>query len=255
VIWKGIGEEANLEVKLIYGQTPGQLKNRPLEALKYYAEHDKLWAQDPEAQGLLKQLSATQRNAVLKIGRKWHPKTKQTWSSFLQMVANDQAFFRELLFLGPTAAGLVGSRQTETAPMYEKFGLSETTARRIYQRYTKQLRKCLGLGTKPSKQLHSLFKKLGLLDSSGHIINKAVTPWLNSMSAKDRERYTDVALHWFNHCLRNLGQRRSGHPALSWRANDIPCADACHKYQRELVPHLYACDPPIRRSTRIKTGR
>jgi hypothetical protein len=244
-VWHGSDEGAKLEIQLIYGKDSDKLRDRPFLALQYYAEHDKLWEQDPDAQRLLKELSPPKRQKIESLTRKWHVRKKLDWRQLLETIATDQAFFRELIILGPTEAGLIDTKRRVTQPLlHERFNLSMSSANRVYRHYNKQLRKCLGLGTLAPKRLRPWLKKVGLLDENGKVINEPVAAWLDKRAPTERERYSDVALHWFNHCLRNLAERKNGRRDRPLDPNNTPCANTCYDYQKKLTSHQYSCDPP-----------
>src|SRR4029078_938070 len=86
--------------------------DRPLEALRDYIQEDKRWEQDPMAQQVFRALTPRQQKSLTALSREqWHQKSQWSWEDLLLCIARDQAFFRELVVIGPTQAGLVGTRR------------------------------------------------------------------------------------------------------------------------------------------------
>ena len=95
-------EEWNQEILPRYHLSYGAIKNRPLSALKFYAEDDKEWEQNPEAQQALKQLTPRQQACIKGLAHsKWNSRIQWNWDMLLRTIADDQETFLALLFGSP----------------------------------------------------------------------------------------------------------------------------------------------------------
>lgn len=213
--------------------------NRQVRALRYYIELDRLWQQDSAAQTLLQGLPKPKRDELLALDKKtWGRPQSWRWETLLPTIAEDQEIFREIVFLGPTDAGLSRTRpkkdESELEFVRDRHGVSEATARRIYRYYQRQMSDLMGLGVLASAGWRGGLQKAGLLNAQGRLPTKPILRSLEELSRNERKRHTEPVFHWFHHALRNLVRYRDGHPPLPFDA--YACSHACRAAQRRLLP-------------------
>jgi hypothetical protein len=219
-------------------------RNRPLYALKYYAENDKEWEQEAEAQKVYKALPAHEQKRVQnlfrkkwgtsKSGRRNRKAGKRDWDALLTQIAKDQIYFAGVTILGPTQSGLVETKALngETRePLWKKYRLSLGTAKRVYQTYCQKFNRLLGEPTLAPKELHAELKRLGYVDARGRFPGRPLISKWRNMSKKDRERFSAIPLHWFAHALRNLNEWRFGRPEIPWDGDACmaKCLNFCER--------------------------
>lgn len=230
------GEEDPTEIFPAIGVRLEEVPNRPLFALTWYVEHDKEWEQDPAAWKVFWQLSPKEQAKIRTLSKKrWHHRSQWNWETLLYTIARDQRFFREVLIEGPTAAGLTETRRVrgDQEWLWQKYALSLGTARRIYRTYNRQLTQLLGEGARPPRGLRAELKRLGYLDARGRFEGRPIEAFLRGKSLRERQRYSDLAIHWFAHALRNLQEWRYGKRPVLWTPH--ACMETCLKLQQRLA--------------------
>jgi hypothetical protein len=209
-------------------------RNRPFYALKYIADADKEWQQDAKLWKLFKRLKPREQQLINQIyKKKWQRHSQWTWEALLSTIAQDQRFFREALIIGPTAAGIVGTRGGTAESLISKFALSPSTARQTYNLYRAELSRVLGDGATVPQGLRRELKRLGYLDANGRFPSRPVEKFLIDKSPEERKRFSDIGIHFFAHALRNLQNWRYGKRLIAW--SHYACIDQCLKLQQQLA--------------------
>ena len=211
------------------------IPNQPLFALEYYVENDKEWAQDPEAQQVLKQFLPEQRKAIRRMDTAtWPTRSKRlaritrTWENLFCEIACDVDTFERFCDVPPAADEMSG------------------TPKRIYLSYRNQAIKLLGGGGTyipmarrgewlvydPLDESNDP-KGVSALNIRGRIdigsIYKDVD-WL-TLARQDRREAEKRTLHWFRHALRNLREYRNRRPKIPWTPE---CEQTCLDIQKKL---------------------
>jgi hypothetical protein len=211
----------------------GEIENHPLYALTGYVEDDKEWAQDPEAQQVLRHLSPQQREAIHRLDRaKWPERSKRparikrTWKELCREIAHDQETFERFCNKPPAPDTLRG------------------TEARIYKNYSQRAIKLLG-AIFIAKARRGSYRAANPLDESDEPeLSTLLTPngWLRGesiigvnwldLSREERRAAKKRTLHWFHHALRNLREYRYHRPSIPWTAE---CENTCREMQKKLL--------------------
>jgi hypothetical protein len=209
-------------------------RNRPFHAIKYIAECDKEWPQCAMLWKIFKQLKPREQRLINRVyKKKWQRRSQCTWEWLISTIARDQQFFREALIIGPTAAGLVGTRLGTTQSLISKFALSQSTGSKIYKAYRAELSRVLGDGATAPQGLRRVLTRLGYLDAHGRFPSRPIEKFLISKSPEERKLFSDIGIHFFAHALRNLQNWRYGKRPIAWSA--YACMDNCLKLQERLA--------------------
>jgi hypothetical protein len=199
-----------------------------LLALAYYLITDRLWTQDSEAGTLLAQQLSEIQDALRTSSRgMWNRRTPWSWDALLPAIARDQMLFQEICALGPTRAGLVGTRWRDVPPIWEKYGVSEAVAQRVYRAYHRKMSELLGHGVRVSKAVRDAFSARGI---EGPRVRP--TRPMAGLQGLPPDEQTSIILHWFAHALRNLARYRDGHAPIPW--HPTACRRRCLRVQRDL---------------------
>jgi hypothetical protein len=205
-------------------------------ALAFYLTTDRLSSQDSEAQTLLAQQPAEIQDALRTWARGvWRRRTLGAWKALLKTIARDQALFAEILTLGPTCAGLAGTRQrsgtklaADLPPIWGKYHVSEAVAQRVYREYHAEMSALLGRGRRVSENVRAFFRSQGI-----EAPRVRQTPIMPDLAGRPADEQVPIILHWFAHALRNLARYRNGHPPRPWHAT--ACRTRCLQVQRQLM--------------------
>jgi hypothetical protein len=91
----------------------------------------------------------------------WRRRTPWDWATLLEAIARDQALFQEIQTVGLTQAGLVDTRWQDEPPIWEKYGVFEADAHRVYRAYHRKMSELLGHGVIVSKAVLAFFRTRG----------------------------------------------------------------------------------------------
>jgi hypothetical protein len=202
----------------------------PFYALIFYAENDKEWRSDKEAQEVFRQLSTRQRAVIEKLDRQvWPRRSKRperlvrNWKNLFKEIASDVNLFERYIDNPPAADELSG------------------TIKRINSCYRKQAIKLLGGGTYIAPHRRHLYVNLldeadkpgSLLTPNGRLPSKSIFPvqWF-ALSARDRREALKLTVHWFHHALRNLREYRNRRSPIPWNSD---CELECRRIQRKVL--------------------
>jgi hypothetical protein len=207
----------------IHNPTPALL------ALAYYLSIDRLWSQNPEVWMLLKQQPAETQDALCAWAHcVWRRRTPRCWDTLLRTIARDQALFHDLLARGPTKAGLVATRCLDISPIWEKYGVSEAAAQRVYRTYHRKMSELLGRGVIVSEKVRNMYRDHGI-----EAPRVRPTRPLEELAALPADEHIPTIIHWFAHTLRNLSRYRDGHSPIPWHPR--ACRQRCLQVQRRLM--------------------
>lgn len=210
-------EEWNQEILPRYHLPYGSIKNRPLYALKFYAENDKEWEQDPEARKALKQLPPRQQARIKDLARsKWDMRIRWDWDTLLRTIADDQETFWRYY-----------------SDLPDRRAMSDGTRLRIIGHYSKKAIYLLGGGSHVGHRLRRVCLRAGLLDERGRLPSPSLfsVNWWECRTRAEQRNAKLLTLHWFHHALRNLRDYRNTHRPLPWGED---CADTCRRIQQTL---------------------
>ena len=199
-------------------------------ALAYYLSTDRLWSQDREAGTLLAEQPAEIQAALLTWTHSvWGRRTPGDWATLLETIARDQALFQGIQAIGPTQAGLVGTRSKNGPPIWEKYGVSEADAQRVYRAYRRKMSGLLGHGVIVPQAVRAALRARG-----NDVPRVRPTKTMPALLGLPPTNQTSIILHWFAHALRNLARYRHGHAPILW--HPTACQQRCLKVQHNLKP-------------------
>jgi hypothetical protein len=157
----------------------------------------------------------------------WRRRTPWSWDALLRTIACDQSLFQEIHALGPTHAGLVATQWLDVLPIWERYGVSEAVAQRVYRAYHRKMSELLGHGVIVSQAVRAAFRTRGI-----EVPRIRPARAMAGLTALPAHEHVPTVFHWFAHALRNLARYRHGHAPIPW--HPTACRQRCLQVQHDL---------------------